>query len=109
MKCYVYFSVLESTQITSRSSNTNFSLGGTAELWCEFKGTPSPQVQWYFKGKPISEQHVVTTNPSGGLVRGMTTLTINNFQFKDIGTYQCVASNYLQSVHQEFNLCGDGK
>ena len=66
-------------------------------------------MQWYFKGKLVSDQHTITTNSSGGILRGMSTLTINNFQFKDIGTYQCVVSNYLQSVHQEFNLCGDGK
>ena len=96
-------------RITGRSSNTNFLLGGTAQLSCEFKGTPSPQVQWYFKGRPVSDQHVITTNPSGGIVRGTTTLMISNFQFKDIGLYQCALSNYLQSVHQEFNLCGEGQ
>ena len=96
-------------QITEYSSSPNVLLGGTAELWCGFRGTPSPRVQWYFKGRLVSGQHVVTTVPSNRTIHGITTLKISNAQFQDIGSYQCVVSNYLQSVHQELNLCGESE
>ena len=91
--------------ITGQSVNTIFPLGETAELLCAFKGTPSPRVQWYFKGRPVSNRNVMTT-PSGARENGNTTLTINNLQVKDIGYYQCVLSNFLNSVHHGFDICG---
>ena len=104
-----FHSVLEPAQITGYSNDPMILLSGTAEIWCKFKGTPSPRVQWYFKGGLVPDQHIITTVPSNKTVHGMTTLTINNVQFQDIGSYRCVVSNYLQSVHQEFNLCGESE
>ena len=54
---------------------------------------------------------MITTmaNPSNRTEPERTTLTVNNVQFEDIGDYQCVLSNYLQSVHQEVNVCGEGE
>jgi len=105
----VLFIVLfaEPVRITGQSDIT-FSLGEQAELSCTFKGVPSPTVQWYFKGRLVLGRDVVTT-PSSHTASGMSTLTIDNVQVKDIGSYQCVASNYLQSVQREFHLCGEGE
>ena len=99
---------VEPVQITDYSDNTNFQLGTTAELQCEFIGTPSPDVQWYFKGRPISDDSRINTIASDKLVRGTTTLTIDNLRFNEIGSYQCVLSNHLQSVRREFDVCGEG-
>ena len=99
----------EPVQVTGQSGNVNIPLSQDAVLWCEFKGTPSPIVQWYFKGRPVSDANMITTTPSDRTVHGRTTLTVNNVQFEDISAYQCVLSNYLQSVHQEVDLCGEGE
>ena len=87
----------------------NIPLGEDLELWCEFRGTPSPEVQWYFKGRLVSDTNMITTNPSNRMERGRTSLTIENIQFEDIGTYQCALSNYLQSIYQEIDVCAEGE
>ena len=100
----------EPVQVTGQSGNVNVPLGeDDVELWCEFRGTPSPEVQWYFKGRAVYDTNMITTNPSNRMEHGRTTLTVNNIQFEDIGDYQCVLSNYLQSVHQEIDVCGEGE
>ena len=96
-------------EVTRQSENVNIPLSQDVELWCEFKGTPSPVVRWYFKGRPVSDTNVITTTPSDRIVRGRTTLTVKNVQFEDIGAYHCVLSNYLQSVRQEVDVCGQGE
>ena len=84
--------------------------GGEAQLWCSFRGTPSPDVQWYFKGRPLStsEQFSISTTASDKTIPGNTSLTIRNFQVKDVGSYQCVFTNHLASAAQDFRLCGIG-
>ena len=108
LQLFTFFHFAEPVQVTGQSENINVPLGEDVELWCEFRGTPSPEVQWYFKGRPVSDTNMITTNPSNRTEHGRTTLIVNNIQFEDIGDYQCVLSNHLQSVHQEVNVCGEG-
>ena len=105
----ISFHLTEPVQVTDQSDNVNIPLSQDVDVWCEFRGTPSPIVQWYFKGRPVSDTNVIITTPSDRAVRGRTTLTVKNIQFKDIGAYQCVLSNYLQSVRQEVEVCGEGE
>ena len=99
----------EPAKIIGQSNNVNISLSQDVELWCEFKGTPSPIVKWYFKGRPVSDKNMITTISSDRTEHGRTTLTIKNVQLEDIGAYHCILSNYLQSVHEEVNVCGEGE
>jgi len=102
--------VTERVSITSASSNTIFTFGDEVQLWCTFRGTPSPDVQWYFKGRSLSasEQFTIQTTPSDKATPGNTSLTIRNFQVEDAGFYQCVLTNYLASAAWDFRLCGRG-
>jgi len=100
----------ERVSVTSASSNTMFTFGDEVQLSCTFRGTPSPDIQWYFKGESLSasEQFTIQTTPSDKAIPGNTSLTIRNFQVEDAGSYQCVLTNYLASAAHDFRLCGRG-
>ena len=52
---------------------------------CEFEGYPTPRIDWYFNGKPIS--------PDSGVSISDNTLAIASPQTSNSGIYQCIVSN----------------
>ena len=52
---------------------------------CEFEGYPTPRIDWYFNGEPISSDRGVSISEN--------TLTIASPQTSNSGIYQCIVSN----------------
>ena len=52
---------------------------------CEFEGSPTPSIEWYFNGQPVPSTFGVTINGN--------TLTIPSLQLSHSGIYQCIVSN----------------
>ena len=52
---------------------------------CEFEGYPTPRIDWFFNGQPISHDSGVIINDN--------TLMIASPQVPNSGIYQCIVSN----------------
>lgn len=67
-------------------------LGNPVKLLCCLSGKPSPKVQWFKSGNPISE-----SDPHYNLEYscGVCTLELKSCSLSDAGTYKCRAENNL--------------
>ena len=67
-------------------NNTDLIVGGRTEPYiCEFEGTPSPSIEWFFNGRPIS--------PDSGVSISENSLTVASPRVDNSGIYQCIVSN----------------
>ena len=71
---------------SSPSDNREIVVGeGRRSFTCDFVGSPTPDIEWYFNGQPISL--------SSGVSTAGNTLTIASPDVSNSGIYQCIVSN----------------
>ena len=79
--------------------------GQTMFLNCLTTGIPTPIDHWYYVG-PVFSQHVKHSirNNSKYAIYSNGTLVIRNLQTKDMGVYECKASNIIGSTSKQFKI-----
>jgi len=79
--------------------------GQTMFLNCLTTGIPTPIDSWYYVG-PVFSQHVKHSirNNSKYAIYSNGTLVIRNLQTKDMGVYECKASNIIGSTSKQFKI-----
>ena len=77
-------------------------IGEISRLQCQFSGQPTPSIQWFKDGQPISleDQRVTITAESPTL----SVLTINNTTMDDKGVYSVKVTNSAGEVEGKANL-----
>lgn len=87
--------------ISPQSDNV---IQGTNKLiTCTVTGQPSPtQIRWYFTSSGSNSRQQLFISTSNGKYTGGTpsnpSMTVNNFQSGDAGSYQCEATNAAGTV-----------
>ena len=77
----------ELPRITMNPPNNREVVVGEENLMysCEFEGSPTPSIQWFFNGQPIAAESGVSVSDN--------TLMIATPQVSNSGIYQCIVSN----------------
>ena len=77
----------ELPRITNSSSDNREIVTGQDNLvyTCEFEGSPTPEISWFFNGRAI--------DPQSGVSVSDNTLTIASPQVTNSGIYQCIVTN----------------
>ncbi|CAG0885603.1 unnamed protein product [Darwinula stevensoni] len=83
-------------EFTVEPQTVNAAEGETVEFRCESHGVPSPIIDWYHNGKPISE---APQNPRRQVMPNK--VIIRNLEKTDTGNYACNASNSIGYVFKD--------
>jgi len=74
--------------------------GSTALFTCQATGTPIPSISWYFNGILVDElnimKYIISETSLNSIVK-RSTLTINNVELSEMGSYTCNATNLVSS------------
>ena len=93
--CYIYIGPALVLSLNSSFNSTVIPLGSTVVLTCAYEGIPAPTVVWVYNG-----WHHYNGTDNGG----QDTFTINNFQSRHVGVYQCIVKNTYQYSSQSLSL-----
>lgn len=74
--------------------------GKPANLECEVKGEPQPNIEWFRDGEPVKQSKRINLNFDGNFA----SLSFRLAELDDEGEYKCVARNELGSASSEAEL-----
>ena len=80
--------------------NQTLNAGSTALFTCQVTGAPIPSISWYFNGVPVEKANTMKymiSETSLNPIAKRSTLTINNVELSEMGTYTCNATNLISS------------
>ena len=79
--------------------------GQTVFMDCLVTGTPHPKTYWYYIG-PVWSQHIKQSirNNSKFVIYSNGTLVIRKLETKDMGVYECTASNVMGTISKHFKI-----
>ena len=86
------------------------SIGQSLTLVCQGHSLPKPKVTWLKKDSVLDLKSTKVSSQSTRVGFAFKDqLTIRDIQSSDIGTYSCVASNYLGNTSVSITLTTKGK
>ena len=92
---------ISAPQVTLSPAEQTRDEGGNAAFYCTIVGSPSPVVEWQFKGTKLlsGAKYLIKEGE----------LIVRNLNYSDAGPYTCVARNILGSSEATGNLTVRGK
>lgn len=88
----------EPPQFTHEPKDTIIGIDDSTVLDCSASGSPNPEIQWYFNGRPVSQSTESTRILSNG------SLEIFEANLLLAGTYKCVVSNAFGSIQTKVKV-----
>lgn len=95
----------EMTASAGLSGNASVDIGTSVTIYCPASGVDTPSILWFRDGVPITSNDRFTISMAtltGAVVTSV--LRISNFRPADAGTYQCTATNLVDSANGEVTL-----
>lgn len=78
-------------KVTTHRHHINAEIGGTADLYCDYRGDPIATTQWLKNKRPLSysEKYMITNTMEKHFNR--SALTVRDVTIDDLGEYICQA------------------
>ena len=90
------------TVIVTGPQTQNVTAGQPFTLTCNATGYPVPSIEWTLNGTSyVIDPSVATITPMEGLRSNTSVLAVSNAMVNDTGTYQCIATNVVNTDTQD--------
>ena len=95
----------EMTASTGQPTDISIKAGTSVTIYCPSSGVDTPSIVWFRDGVLVTSNDRLTISTTT-LLGAVTTsvLRIDKFRPIDAGTYQCTATNFVDSANGEVTL-----